>query len=99
MNALMVRATVREQHVGDVEAAAQRMFAAIERAQPQGIRYASLKLADGVTFVALLEVEDGVDNPLPGLPEFQQFQEGLRGWVAGPPVPEPMTVVGSYRLF
>jgi hypothetical protein len=33
------------------------------------------------------------------MPVFQAFQEGLKGWLAEPPTPEPMTVVGSYRLF
>lgn len=52
-----------------------------------------------MTFVALLEIEDGVDNALPGLPAFQELQEGLKSWVAGPPNAEPLQVVGSYRLF
>jgi hypothetical protein len=75
------------------------MFAAIRRAQPEGIRYASCRLADGVTCVALLEVDDGVENPLPALPEFRELQESLSGWVAEPPTPEQLTVVGSYRFF
>jgi hypothetical protein len=40
-----------------------------------------------------------VDNPLPALPEFRAFQEGLRGWVAEPPAVEQLTVMGSYRFF
>lgn len=46
-----------------------------------------------------LEIEDGADNPLPGLPAFAEFQEDLKKWMAEPPVVEQMTVVGSYRLF
>jgi hypothetical protein len=99
MSVLMVRAKVKEDKVADVEAAAGKMFAAIEAAAPTGVRYASLKAADGVTFTALLEVADGVDNPLPALPEFQAFQAGLKEWIAEPPVAEQLTVVGSYDLF
>ena len=77
MNVLTVRAKLKEEHVADAEAAVKRMFAAIERERLEGIRYASVKLADGVTFLALLEVEDGVDNPLPGLPEAQEFYASL----------------------
>ena len=84
MSVLTVRAELKEEHVAEAEAAVQRMFAAIEREQLEGIRYASVKLADGVTFLALLELEDGVDNPLPGLPEAQEFYERLPGWYAGP---------------
>lgn len=99
MSVLIVSAKVAPEHTGDIEAAAQKMFAAIERAAPKGIKYASTKLADGVTYVAVLEVEDGVENPLPGIPEFQEFQQGLRGWVSEPPQAGPATVVGNYQLF
>jgi hypothetical protein len=99
MSVLTVRAKVKEAHVAEAEAAVRRMFAAIEREQLEGIRYASIKLADGVTFLALLEVEEGVENPLPGLPEAREFYERLPGWYAEPPEVGPGTLVGSYRLF
>ena len=99
MSVLTVRATLKEEHVADAEAAVQRMFAAIEREQLEGIRYASIKLADGVTFLALLEIEDGVENPLPGLPEAQEFYERLPEWYVEPPEVGPGTPIGSYRLF
>lgn len=99
MNVLTVRAKVKEENVADVEAAAEKVFAAVEQEQPGNVRYASCKLSDGVTFVVLLQVQEGTDNPLPALPAFQEFQENLKSWVAEPPVPEQLTVVGSYRLF
>ncbi|HKA50370.1 MAG TPA: hypothetical protein VKK19_12345 [Candidatus Dormibacteraeota bacterium] len=99
MSVIMIRATVKADSVDDVEASARKMFAAIEQAQPRGVRYASCRLPDGVTFVALLALEDGIDNPLPALPEFRAFQDSLKNWMAEPPTAEPLTVVGSYRLF
>jgi hypothetical protein len=35
------------------------------------------------------------ENLLPALPE---FRDNLKGWVAEPPTPEQLTVVGSYRF-
>jgi hypothetical protein len=99
MNVLMVRSKVKADRVADVEAAIEKVFSAIQREQPAGVRYASSRLQDGVTFVALLEVEEGVDNPLPSLPAFLQFQEELKELTAEPPTAEQMTVVGTYRLF
>jgi hypothetical protein len=100
MNVLMVRSKVKEESVADAEAAVEKMFAAIEQAQPEGVHYASCKLADGVTFVALLQLDEGVENPLPALPEFREFVASLEDWrVDGPPIPEQLTVVGSYGLF
>lgn len=46
MSVLMVRSIVKEESVPQVEAAAQKVFSALEQAQPKGIRYASCKLAD-----------------------------------------------------
>lgn len=99
MSVLVVTSKVGVEHAGELEAAAERMFAALRREQPQGIRYASCRLADGVSYVAVLEVEDGVENPLPAIPEFQEFQQGLKSWVAEPPSAGPATVIGSYRFF
>ncbi len=47
----------------------------------------------------LLELEEGTENPLPAVAEFRQFQEGLKDWISEPPVPELLSVIGSYRLF
>lgn len=99
MTVLTVRATLKEEHVAEAEAAVRRMFAAIEREGLEGIRYASVRLEDGVTFLAMLEVDDGVENPLPGLPEAQEFYAKLPEWYAEPPEVGPGTVIGSYRLF
>jgi hypothetical protein len=99
MSVLTVRAKLKAEHVADAEAAVKRMFAAIERERLEGIRYASIRLEDGVTFMALLEIEDGVENPLPGLPEAQEFYGRLAEWYAEPPELGPGTVIGSYRLF
>jgi hypothetical protein len=99
MSVMMIRAKVKDESVGDAEAAVKTMFSAIEQAEPQGVRYASGKLSDGATFVILLGLEEGIDNPLPTVPAFREFQENLKDWIAEPPVPEQLTVVGSYRLF
>ena len=53
--------------------------------QLQGIRYASCRLPDGVTYLNLLELEDGIENPLPALPEAKEFQEKLKSWLAEHP--------------
>ena len=69
------------------------------RRSPKGSATRGALLPDGETFVALVQVDDGVENPTPGLPEFQEFQEGLEDWLAEPPNVQPLTVIGSYRLF
>lgn len=99
MSMMIVRSTIKAEHVAEVEAAARAMFSEIDAAQPQGVRYTSSKLADGVTFVAILELQDGVENELPKIRAFREFQGSLKDWVEAPPIPEQLTVVGSYRSF
>jgi hypothetical protein len=95
---ITIQAPMKEEHAAETEAAVRRMVAALEREQPAGVRYASLKLADGATFLALVEFEDAESNPLLALPEYQELLAKLEAWRAAPPEVSPATVVGSYRL-
>jgi quinol monooxygenase YgiN len=99
MNVLMVRSRVKADSAAEVEAAVAKMFAAIEQTQPHGVRYASCRLPDGVTYVAMLALEDPAANPLVAIPAFTEFQENLKEWLAEPPSIEHLTVAGSYQLF
>jgi hypothetical protein len=99
MTVYMAQAKVKAESVADVQTAADKLFAALDAAQPEGVRYAWSVLPDGETFVALAQLDEGVENPIPGLPEFQELQEGLEGWLADTPSSQALTVVGSYRLF
>ncbi len=99
MNILLIRSKVKATHVTDVEAGVKRLFEALQQTQPVGIHYASCRLADGVTYIALLGIDEGVNNPLPTVPEFREFQDNLKTWMAEPPTTESLTVSGSYRLF
>lgn len=93
----MIRSKVRNESAAEAEAAVKTLFAALDEQRPQGIRYSSYRLSDGLTYVVLVEVRDGIDNPLTEMPEFRAFQENLRIWLAEPPTPEQVTVVGDYR--
>jgi hypothetical protein len=99
MNVMMIRAKLKAESVSDIDAAAEKMFSAIDAAQPAGVKYASMRLADGVSAVAVLALEDPADNQLQAIPEFREFQEQLPEWLAEPPIVEPLTVIGSYELF
>lgn len=96
MAATLIRAKIKDEHVADVENAAKTMFAAINEAHPAGVRYASYRLDDGVTYVIVLDIQEGIDNPLPSIAAFRAFQEDLKGWLAEPPTPEQLTAVGAY---
>ena len=95
----VIRAQVKDEAVGQLRSAVDKVFAELDALQPEGIRYASLMEADGTSFLILLEIEDGVTNPLPTIEAFRDFQSALPTWLAGPPAVDAMGVVGSYRVF
>ena len=99
MSVLMAKVKIKAEGVADVTAATKKMFEAINAAQPEGIRYASMLHTDGQTFVAIVQLDDGVQNPVPGFPEFRDLQEAVDGSRAEPNTVDQWTVVGSYRLF
>ena len=99
MSIVMLRAEVKEDKAAEVEEAAKKMFAAIDAARPVGVRYASGRVGDGSTFVILLHLADGRNNPLTQVPEFVEFQAKVKDWVTRPPIPEQLSIVGSYNLF
>lgn len=100
MTVQMIHFTAKETEVADIDDAIEALMASIEEAQPAGTRYAWCKLPDGVTFVGVLELKDGVDNPLFGIETARAFQQNLGSWAVGePPAPQLLDVVGSYHLF
>ena len=71
------------------------VFASPAEAKPDGLTYTSYRLADGVSFVHLAQL-DGPQNPLAELAPFAEFQRDLAGRCVEQPVAQEATVVGSY---
>lgn len=97
---IMVRYRVKADRAGENEAMVRAVFAELERDRPVGLRYATLKLADGVSFVhiARVETEDG-KNPLLALEAFKRFAATIKDRCEEPPVTTEFEDVASYRLF
>ena len=73
------------------------VFAELNAARPQGLRYLSLRLEDD-TFIHLVENADDGPSPLPKLAAFAAFQNGIRERCAEPPLAKGATIVGNYRM-
>jgi hypothetical protein len=74
------------------------VFAELKAAQPQGLRYMSLRLDDD-TFIHVVETaDDNSPSPLQKFPAFAAFQNGIRERCAEPPMPKGATIVGNYRM-
>jgi hypothetical protein len=100
MQRVMVRYRVKSDRAADNERLIGAVFAELERSKPAGLRYASFKLDDGVSFVHLASVEtaDG-SNPLVALAAFKEFTAQIKDRCEEPPVTTTLHEVGSYRLF
>jgi hypothetical protein len=81
-----------EENVRLVEA----VYAQLGEERPEGFRYATYRLVDGVSFVHTALI-DGTD-PLPQLAAFQEFQRQLGDRLVQPPVASGATLVGSYGI-
>ena len=71
----------------------------MRRTEPEGLRYATFQLDDGVSFVHLasIETEDG-HNPLMEVVAFQEFQRQIADRLDGDPAQAELSEVGSYRF-
>jgi hypothetical protein len=97
---VLVQYRVKADRAAENEQLIARVFEALERDAPPGIRYVSFKAADGVSFshLAVVETDDG-RNPLLALDAFQRFVSAIRERCETLPTTTELREVGSYRLF
>lgn len=96
---VVVRYRTSKQHADENQGFVEAVFAELAVAQPDGIRYATFRLDDGVTFVhvASIETPDG-SNPLDSIAAFRAFGQGIAQRCEEGPTATAATLVGSYRL-
>jgi hypothetical protein len=96
---VIVRYKVKPERAPENVALIERVFAQLTSEQPDGIRYATFKLEDGVSFVhvAAIHAADG-KNPLLATAAFQQFAEAIKDRCIEAPISMQAEIVGEYRL-
>jgi len=96
----MVSYKVKPGRAAENERAAAAVYEALHAARPAGLRYATFRLEDGVSFVHIVaHSEADGSNALTSLPAFKAFAEGVRERCAEPPVRVELTEIGSYGFF
>jgi hypothetical protein len=72
----------------------------LRQARPKGLRYATFRLDDGVSFVHIVahDEADGA-NALTALPAFQAFAAGVKDRCETPPVRAELALIGAYGFF
>jgi Antibiotic biosynthesis monooxygenase len=99
MRQVMVRYRVKPERVEENEDLVRAVYDELRRSEPAGLRYATFKLDDGVSFVhlAVTESENG-GSRLSKLKAFQEFQKDIEDRTDEGPVVTELDLIGSFRL-
>lgn len=97
MSRVVVRYRTKPERADENQELIEAVFAELAETNPGGLRYASMRLADGVTFVHVAEIEtaDGT-NPLAATQAFGRFQAEIADRCDEPPQAQEATIIGSY---
>ena len=100
MKQVLVRYKVKPDRAKENTEFIQNVFTELKQNSPEGLRYASFKLEDGISFVhiASIETESG-NNPLAETSAFKNFQANIKDRCEEPPVTVDLNEIGSYRFF
>lgn len=100
MKRMAVRYKIKPEQAAKNEELVRAVYEELHKAQPAGLRYATFKLDDGVTFLHLVSYEEpDVRNALTGLKSFKQFLENIDDRYDEPAVTSELNEIGSYRTF
>jgi hypothetical protein len=99
MRCVMVRYKVKEGRAAENEALVRAVYEELHETDPDGLRYATFKLPDELSFVhvAAVDTEDG-KNPLADVKAFARFQENIAERLEEGPETIQLTEVGSFGL-
>jgi L-rhamnose mutarotase len=98
MGRIMVRYKVKPDRAEENEELVRAVYDELQRTEPEGLRYATFQLEDGVSFVHVAVTEEG-QNPLAEVKAFQEFQREVRDRCEEPPVVADLREIGSFRFF
>ena len=97
MSNVMVRYQVKPERAAENERLVRAVYDELARAAPDGFRYATVVLDDGVSFVHIA-ILDGEENPLTSSSAFAAFQAGIADRCDEGPIPADATAIGNFRL-
>ena len=99
MSTTVVRYHTNPESADENQRLVEAVFAELAATNPAGLRYATFKLEDGVSFVHVVIEHDDVENPdsLQEVPAFQAFVADIGDRCDVPPVAKGATIVGGYR--
>jgi hypothetical protein len=98
MRSVIIRYRVKPDRAEENAALVRAVYDELATTRPEGFRYATFRLEDGVSFVHIAFTEADDDQPLQRIAAFRRFSEGVSERCDEPPVLSEMAEVGSYGL-
>lgn len=97
MKQVIVQYRVKPGRGDENEGLIRKVFEELHHGSPEGLRYASFRSTDGLSFthVASIETDDG-SNPLGATSAFKAFQAEIKERCDEPPQATEVTTVGAY---
>ena len=100
MSNIMVRYTVKPERAAENEQLVRAVYDELAGAAPDGFRYATFVLDDGVSFVHIASITtDEGQNPLREVKAFAEFQNDVAARCEQAPCVTGFREVGSFRFF
>jgi hypothetical protein len=99
MRQVVVQYRTKPDRADENQRLVEKVFEELNDGDPGGLRYATFRMADGVSFMHVAVINDPNANPLGETAAFAEFQSELADRCDIPPAPSDTTVVGSYRFF
>jgi hypothetical protein len=92
----VVRYETKPEYADENQRLVQDVYAELAATAPDGLRYATFRLGDGVTFVHVA-ITDTEENPLQATTAFAEFQREFGDRVVGSAEVADAVLVGEYR--
>jgi hypothetical protein len=96
MKQVLVRYTTRADRAEENAQLIREVFDSLRKTAPAGIRYASYRLDDGVSFIHIASIDDPANNPLQNLAAFKAFTANIKDRCDVAPETLVLNEVGSY---
>ena len=95
----LIRYQTKPESADENQRLVEKVYEELAARDPGGMRYATLRLEDGVSFVHIFMTDsEDAPNAMGGIAAFAEFQRELAQRCVELPVAQSVTVVGSYRL-
>jgi hypothetical protein len=95
---VIVHYTVKPGQAARNEELIRAVYDELSMTKPAGLRYATVRLDDGVTFIHIADQDTEGPSPVVGLSSFWRFQDGIGDRCDQPPAARQARLIGSFRM-